>query len=77
MKVEDYDMRKKNQVSVSIPSNGNRKRKVNDTDILVNNSNFEQFERSLLSKLWKDVDDQNKVVWKEHFQPYNFKPIMI
>ena len=70
MKVEEdcnvekelYDL---NQVSVSIPSNVYRKRKVNDTDVLVDNSNFEEFERSLLSKLWKDVDDQNKVVWKE------------
>ena len=59
---EFYDL---NQVSVSIPSNVYRKRKVNDSDVLVDNSNFEEFERSLLSKLWKDVDDQNKVVWKE------------
>ena len=49
---------------IKLPSNLNRKRKVNETDILVDDSSFEEFERSLLSKLWKDVDDQNKVVWK-------------
>ena len=59
-----------NQVSGSIPSNLYRKRKVKDTDILVDKSNFEEFERSLLSKLWKDVDDQNKVVWKVSILSY-------
>ena len=55
-----------NKVSskTKLPSNLNRKRKVNETDILVDDSSFEEFERSLLSKLWKDVDEQNKVVWK-------------
>ena len=42
----------------------NRKRKVYDTDIIVNKSNYEDFERTLLSKLWKDVDSNNRVVWK-------------
>ena len=62
---EFYDVRNDlNQSSVSKPSKLNRKRKVFETDMLVDDSNFEEFERSLLSKLWKDVDGQNKVVWK-------------
>ena len=68
-KVEENgkDERKKKERKndlVSTHSNSNRKRKINETDILVDDSNFEEFERSLLSKLWKDVDEQNRVVWK-------------
>ena len=71
MRVEDNrnDKRQINKIKkdlekVSVKTPSNRKRKVCDTDILVGDSNFEEFERSLLSKLWKDVDDQNRVVWK-------------
>ena len=71
MKVEDnrndkrkFNKMKKHLDKVSVKTPSNRKRKVCDTDILVCDSNFEEFERSLLSKLWKDVDDQNRVVWK-------------
>ena len=71
MKVEDrpndegqFNRIEKDLDKVSVKTPSNRKRKVSDTDILVDDSNFDEFERSLLSKLWKDVDDQNRVVWK-------------
>lgn len=66
---ESHGRRSRSNV-MSSHSNSNRKRKINETDILVDDSNFEDFERSLLSKLWKDVDDQNKVVWKGSILSY-------